>query len=87
MGVYHNCMHIITYKIRHFQFQIAIKTCYIVRYSAQGMPFHGLSGEVNLGQYTDEEIPAHAQNAVDSATFCKTYIQHATPKVGLTLRE
>ena len=84
MGVYHNYMHIITYKIKHFQFQIAMKKCNILRYSAQGMPHHGLSGEAGLGQYTDEENPAHAQHAADSATFCKMYIQHATPKVGLT---
>lgn len=84
MGVYHNCMHIITYKIRHFQFTIAVPKCYILHDSVQGMPHRWLSREAGLGQYTDEENPAHAQNAADSATFCKTYIQHATPKVGLT---
>ena len=77
-------MHIITYKVRHFQFTIAVAKCYILRDSAQGMPHRWLSREAGLGQYTDEENPAHAQNAADSATFCKTYIQHATPKVGLT---
>ena len=84
MGVYHNCMHIISYKIRHFQFQIALTKCYILRDSAQGMPHRWLSREAGLGQYTDEENPAHAQNAADSANFCKTYIHHATPKVALT---
>ena len=77
-------MHIISYKIRHFQFPVALTKCYILRDSAQGMPHRWLSREAGLGQYTDEENPAHAQNAADSATFCKTYIQHATPKVGLT---
>ena len=60
---------------------------YILRDSARGMPHRGLSGEAGVGQYTDEENPAHAQNAADSATFCKTYVQHATPKVGLTRQE
>ena len=86
-GAYHNCMHIIIYKIRHFQFQIAVTRCFILRDSAQGMPHPGFSGEAGLGQYTDEENPAQAKNAADSATFCKTYIQHATPKVGLTLHK
>ena len=80
-------MHIITYKIGHFQFPIAVAKCYILCDSAQGMPHHGLSGETGLGQYTDEEILAHAQNAADSATFCKAYIQHATLKVGFALQE
>ena len=79
-------MHIITYKIRHFQFQISVTTCYIFLDFAQGVPHRGLSGEVGLGQYTEEENPAHAQNAADSGTFCKTYIQHATPKMGLILK-
>ena len=77
-------MHIITDKIRHFQFQIAKIKYYILRDSAQGMPHRWRSREAGLGQYTDKENPAHAQNAADSATFCKTYIQHATFKVGLT---
>ena len=77
-------MHIITYKIRHFQFKIAVKKYHILRDSNQGMPHHWLAREAGLGQYTDEENLAHAQNAADSATFCKTYIEHAIPKVGLT---
>ena len=87
MHVYHNCMHIITYKIRHFQTQIAVITCFILRNSAQGMPHSGISREAGLGQYTGEENPAHAQNAPDSATACKTYIQHATHKVGFNPTE
>ena len=80
-------MHIITYKIRHFQFQIAMTKCYILHDSSHGMPHHGLSGEACLGWYTGEVNPAHAQNAADSETFCKMYIQHATPKIGLTLQK
>ena len=80
-------MYIIPYKIRHFQTQIAVTTCYILRNSAQGMPHHGLLGETGLGQYTGEENPTHAQYAADWATFCKMYIQHAAPKVGLTLHK
>ena len=87
MGMYHNCMHIITYKIRHFQIQIAMTTYYILRYSAQGIPHRELSGEAGLGQYTDEENPAHAQNEADKATSCKTYIQHATLKASLTFQK
>ena len=79
--------HIITYKIRHFQFLITVAKCYILRNSAQGMPHRWLSREAGLGQYTDEENPAHAKNAADSTTFCKMYVQHATRKIDLTLQE
>ena len=85
MRVYHNCMHITTDKIKHFQIQITMTKCHILRDFAQGMPYHGLSGEAGLGRYTGEENPAHAKNAADSTTFCKMCMQHATPKVGFTL--
>ena len=73
-------MHIIPYKIRHFQIKIAVTTYYLLHDSAQGMSHHGLSGEVGLGQYTGEENAAHAQNAADSAPFAKGTYSMLHPK-------
>ena len=82
-------MHIIAYKIRYFQFTIAVAKCYILLDSAQGMPHHWLSREAGLGQYTDEENPAHAQNAADSVNFLQNihtacYTQSESYLIGVT---
>ena len=78
----------------HYHLQdkaFSISNCYVRMlyppWFCPGMFHRWISREAGLGQYTDEENPAHAQNAADSATFCKMYINHVTPKVGLIWQE
>ena len=74
-------MHIVIDKARHFPILIATASCYILSNSAQGMPHRWLSGEVDLGPYTDEENPSMLKNTAESVIFCFSDMQHDTPKV------